>query len=248
MLSEPLDISFINANVGEYWRVNMVELTASTQSDLVSLVRSAQAHPGDVITAEFQSRGRGRLSRSFEAPTGTALLFSFFIAPARTRQDWGWIPLIAGASVAQVLSHLHAAVKWPNDILIKDKKISGIIAEAIDEGIVIGIGINVGMKESELPVPHATSLYIQGSLEKDRNQILIEFLNIFYINFTNWDNGGDEIIAIYQGLSATIGRPVRIEYPDDRLEVGTAVAISKAGELVLDTGTHVQAGDIIHLR
>ena len=87
MLSEPLDISIINANVGEYWRVNMVELTASTQSDLVSLVRSAQAHPGDVITAEFQSRGRGRLSRSFEAPTGTALLFSFFIAPVRSRQD-----------------------------------------------------------------------------------------------------------------------------------------------------------------
>lgn len=226
----------------------MVESTASTQSDLVRLVRSAKAHTGDVIVAEFQSRGRGRLNRSFEAPAGTALLFSFFIIPARTRQDWGWIPLIAGVSVAQVLSHLHARVKWPNDILINDKKISGIIAEAIDEGIVIGIGINVGMKETELPVPNATSLLIQGAVEMDRNQILIDFLNTFYSNFTNWDRGSDEIFATYRGLSATIGRPVRIEYPDYRLELGTAVAISKAGELVLDTGTHVQAGDIIHLR
>lgn len=248
MLSEPLDISIINANVGEYWRVNMVELTASTQSDLVRLVRNEQAHAGDVVTAEFQSRGRGRLSRSFEAPAGTALLFSFYIVPARSRQDWGWIPLIAGASVAQVLLHLHAEVKWPNDILIKDKKISGIIAEAIDEGIVIGIGINVGMKESELPVPNATSLLIQGAVEKERNQILIEFLNTFYINFMNWDRGGDEIKATYQGLSATIGQPVRIEYPNGHFEVGTAIAISNAGELILDTGTHVQAGDITHLR
>ena len=248
MLSEPLDISIINAKVREYWRVNMVELTTSTQSDLVRLVRSANAHAGDVILAEYQSSGRGRLSRSFEALAGTALLFSFYITPARSRQDWGWIPLIAGASVAQVLSHLNAQVKWPNDILIKDKKISGIIAEAIDEGIVIGIGINVGMKESELPVPNATSMLIEGAIDKDRNRILSEFLNSFYVNFMNWDRGSDEIRAIYQGLSATIGRPVRIEYPNGRFEVGTAVAISNAGELVLDTGTYVQAGDITHLR
>ncbi len=248
MLSEPLDISIINAKVREYWRVNMVEVTTSTQSDLVKLVRSAKAHAGDVLTADYQSSGRGRLSRSFDAPAGTALLFSFYITPVRSRQDWGWISLIAGASVAQVLSHLNAEVKWPNDILIKNKKISGIIAEAIEEGIVIGIGINVGMKESELPVPSATSLLIQGAIEKERNQILIEFLNTFYINFTTWDRGSDEMRAIYRGLSATIGRPVRIEYPNGHFEVGTAVAISNAGELVLDAGTHVQAGDITHLR
>ena len=111
LLSAPLDISFIKADVSQYWRVSVVELTASTQSDLLELVRTGDARGGDVIAAEFQSHGRGRLSRSFDAPPHTALLFSFFIQPARARSDWGWIPLIAGVSVAQILGNLGAQMK-----------------------------------------------------------------------------------------------------------------------------------------
>ena len=75
MLSAALDTGVINASVGEYWRVSVVELTVSTQSDLVALVREGNARSGDVIAAEYQSAGRGRLTRSFEAPKSSALLF-----------------------------------------------------------------------------------------------------------------------------------------------------------------------------
>ena len=248
LLSAPLDISFITADLSQYWRVSVVELTTSTQSDLLELVRAGDARGGDVIAAEFQSHGRGRLSRGFDAPPNTALLFSLFIEPTRARIDWGWIPLIAGVCVAQVLENLDAQVKWPNDILIGEKKICGIIAEATENGVVIGIGINVGMQKTQVPVQNATSLLIEGAYERSRNQLLSEFLNHFEISFRNWDYGSNAIYDIYLGMSATIGKKVRIEYPNGRFEIGLAVSISRAGELVLENGTFVQAGDIIHLR
>ena len=248
MLSAALDTSIINAIVTQYWRVSVVELTASTQIDLAALVREGNARAGDVIAAEYQSAGRGRLTRSFEAPKSTALLFSFYIQPQRQRDYWGWIPLVAGASVAQALSKFSAQVKWPNDILIRDKKVAGLIAEVINDGVVIGIGINVGMRVTELPVPTATSLLIEDAHDLTRNQLLSEFLKIFEENFIAWDQGSDEIEAIYADLSATIGRGVRVEYPDGHNEIGTAVSISPSGELVLANGVRVQAADIIHLR
>ena len=77
MLRAPLDSRAINANLTQYWRVSVVELTASTQSDLIDLVMQGRAEAGDAIVADFQSAGRGRLTRTFEAPPGSALLFSF---------------------------------------------------------------------------------------------------------------------------------------------------------------------------
>lgn len=232
----------------QYWRVSVVELTASTQSDLVALVRAGDARAGDVIAAEYQSAGRGRLTRTFDAPKSSALLFSFYIEPQRNRDDWGWIPLIAGVSVAQILSQFNAQVKWPNDILIDNKKVAGLITEVIGNGVVIGIGINVAMEPLELPVPTATSLFIEGAQSLTRNQLLPDLLKIFETNFMNWDCGSDEIKATYGQMSATIGRKVRVEYPDGQIESAQAVSISGRGELVLDTGAHVQAGDIVHLR
>ncbi|MFZ4107386.1 MAG: biotin--[acetyl-CoA-carboxylase] ligase [Candidatus Planktophila sp.] len=248
MLRAPLDSGIINAGLTQYWRVSVVELTTSTQSDLIDLVTRGRAQVGDVIVAEFQSAGRGRLTRTFEAPAGSALLFSIYIKPSRPQMDWGWIPLIAGVSVAQSLPSVDARVKWPNDILIDNKKISGLIAQVVGDGIVIGIGINVGMSIEELPVPQATSLAIEGSVNTSRNALLTDLLTIFEKNFTTWDKGSNEISGTYEALSATLGREIEVHYPDGRIESGTAASISPSGELVLADGVHVLAADIIHLR
>lgn len=248
MLSTPLDASIINAAVRPYWRVSVVEVTGSTQSDLVALVRAGTAAAGDVLAAEYQSAGRGRLMRSFNAPQGTALLFSMYIKPQRILDEWGYIPLIVGTSLAQTLTEFGAKLKWPNDVLIQEKKVAGIIAEATEDGIVIGVGINVGMQVHQLPVPTATSLLIEGALNLTRNQLLVAFLNTFKEKLLLWDTGKDEISADYLKVCATIGREVRVEYPDGAHENGLAVSISHRGELVLESGRHVQAGDIVHLR
>jgi BirA family biotin operon repressor/biotin-[acetyl-CoA-carboxylase] ligase len=248
MLRSGLDESAINKLITRYWRVQVVELTSSTQNDLAIKVRNKSAQVGDVLVANYQSAGRGRLDRSFEAAPSTALLFSLYIAPQRSRDDWGWISLIAGYSVAKTLHAFNAKIKWPNDILIKDKKVSGLIAEVIDDGVVIGIGINVGMEENQLPVKNATSLLLEGATDLTRADILIEILKKFENLFGAWDQGDDEIQRIYAQLSATLGKEVRVEYPGGKSQIGVACAISDTGALVLDDGTHVQAADVVHLR
>ena len=248
MLRGALDKSLINSLVTQYWRVSVVDVTASTQTDLASLARVGKAKAGDVIAANYQSAGRGRLSRTFEAPKNSALLFSFYIEPKRSTEDWGWIALIAGASVAQALDEVKATVKWPNDILVNEKKISGLIAEIVGDGVVIGIGINVGMSSEELPVLTATSLAIEGVSDTNRNQILAKVLSQFESNFSTWDEGDDSATQIYTSLSSTLGTKVQIHYPNEQIEKGLAVAISPRGELILDSGSHVQAGDVVHLR
>ena len=248
LLSAALDPAEINRLITPYWRVSVVELTSTTQGDLVKRVRDGNAQVGDVITAEFQSAGRGRLDRTFEAPKGTALLFSFYIEPQRNRDDWGWIPLIAGYSVAKTLHAFNATVKWPNDILINNKKVSGLIAEVVGNGVVIGIGINVGMSEDQLPVETATSLLIEGGVDLTRDEILCEVLEEFEDHFVQWDQGLDEVQPLYMHLSATLGKEVRVEYPGGATHLAIAESISDVGALILDDGTHVQSADVIHLR
>ena len=248
MLRAALDKSVINSLTTQYWRVSVVDVTTSTQTALVTRAIAGKVKPGDVITANFQRAGRGRMSRTFEAPKNSALLFSFYLKPQRKKEDWGWISLIAGTSVAQVLKKYSATVKWPNDILIKEKKVSGLICEFNGEGVVVGIGINVGMTIDELPVPTATSLAIQGATNIDRNHLLADVLNEFESIFTHWDLGDDSITGLYTSLCSTLGTKVQIHYPNDLIEKGIATGISARGELILDSGTHVQAGDVVHLR
>lgn len=248
MLRSGLDEAAINKLIARYWRVRVVELTSSTQSDLALKVRNKSAQIGEVLVANYQSAGRGRLDRSFEAAPSTALLFSLYIAPQRSRDNWGWIPLIAGYSVAKTLQAFGAQVKWPNDILIKDKKVSGLIAEVVGDGVVVGIGLNVGMEENQLPVKNATSLLLEGATDLTRADILIKILEEFEKLFCTWDQGDDEIQRLYAQLSATLGKEIRVEYPNGKSQVGIASSISESGALVLDDGTHVQAADIVHLR
>ena len=228
----------------------MADLTSSTQSDLADLVNSNSAETGDVIVAEFQSAGRGRLERTFEAAPGSALLFSFYIKPKRVRSDWGFIAHLAALSMQEVISReipSQVQLKWPNDILIGDKKVAGLLAQATDEGVIIGIGVNVVMTVEELPVETATSLALMGSAKLDRNLILGEFLNRFLNNFEQWDSGAD-FIDKYSSVCATLGRQVQIEVIGRENRTGKAIAINKIGGLMLDDGFEVNVGDVVHLR
>jgi BirA family biotin operon repressor/biotin-[acetyl-CoA-carboxylase] ligase len=251
VLRTPLDEAEINSKITPYWRVSVVELTGSTQNDLLQLVESKNALDGQVIVTEYQSNGRGRLDRTFEAPAQSALLFSFYIKPRKQRSEWGFIPLIAGLSLVRAITTIDTAMnvslKWPNDLLINEKKCAGIIAQTSQEGIVVGIGLNVSMTSNELPVPNATSLAIEGSTITDRNLLLSQILNTFAELFEAWEEGS-ELLNEYANASSTIGKKVRIDLPGGENIEATVAHISHSGELVLDNGRHVSAGDVIHLR
>ena len=251
VLRTPLDEAEINSKITPYWRVSVVELTGSTQNDLLQLVESRNALVGQVIVTEYQSSGRGRLDRTFEAPAQSALLFSFYIKPRNQRSEWGFIPLIAGLSLVRAITTIDTAMnvslKWPNDLIINEKKCAGIIAQTTNEGIVIGIGLNVSMTPNELPVSTATSLAIEGSTITDRDLLLSHLLNTFAELFEAWEEGS-ELLDEYASASSTIGKKVRIELPGGENLEATVARISHTGELVLDDGRHVSAGDVIHLR
>ena len=138
-------------------------------------------------------------------------------------------------------------LKWPNDILIGDQKVAGLLAQATDDGVIIGIGTNVAMTVEELPVESATSLAIAGFSNLNRNSILCDFLNRFENNFKEWDNGAD-FIDRYSEVCATLGRLVRVEVIGRENRTGKAVSINKLGALALEDGFEVNVGDVVHLR
>jgi len=245
----PLDQSQIAATLSHYWRVSVVDLTTSTQADLAEKINSGDAGNGDVIVANFQSAGRGRLDRTFSAPASTALLFSLYLTPQRSRKDWGFLPLLAGISVAETLNSMNAgiSIKWPNDLLINEKKVGGIISTMHGDGVIIGIGINVSMSAQELPVESATSLGLAGVSLLDRNLLLSKILNSLETDFTQWDLG-ESFLDRYLDISATITRNVRIEMPGGREILAKAISIDEQGQLNLDDGQVVSVGDVIHLR
>ena len=228
----------------------MVDLTNSTQIDLADLANAGLATKGVVIAAEFQSGGRGRLDRNFDAPAGSALLFSFYITPKRSRSDWAFLSHLAALCMSEIISDdldIPVSLKWPNDILIADKKVCGLIAQATADGIIIGIGLNVGMSLAELPVVTATSLAIAESDQLDRNQILIQFLERFSLRFLDWDTGRD-FIDEYSKVSATLGCDVQIEVAGRENRIGFAQSITASGALILADGFEVNVGDVVHLR
>jgi BirA family biotin operon repressor/biotin-[acetyl-CoA-carboxylase] ligase len=247
----PLDPKRITKEISQYWRVSVVDLTESTQLDLLQLVSSSQVLSKRVIASEFQSAGRGRLDRNFEAAPMSALTFSMYIEPKVDKTEWSFLTLLAALSVREAIASLDNTtqlnVKWPNDLLIKEKKCAGIIAQATDKGVVIGIGLNVGMSQLELPVSTATSLAIESCSELDRNIILGAILNHFEINLQIWELG-KSFIAEYKAASATIGADVEVSLPGGKVIRSKAIGVNDAGELLLENGEAVTVGDVVHLR
>ena len=252
---------------GGLWReVEVVQSTGSTNSDLVALAGAGKAGEGHVLVAEEQTSGRGRLDRQWTAPARSGLFFSVLLKPAEVPvARWGWLPLLTGVAVATGLSRsagVDTALKWPNDLLVsiggEERKAGGILAErAGDDGVVIGVGINVTLREDELPVPQAGSLALAGAVSTDRDPLLRAMLRSLEEWYGRWrDAGGDPSVSglqeTYAAGCATLGRTVRAELPGDRSITGEAVAVDGDGRLVIATADGVQepvgAGDVVHLR
>ena len=139
----------------------MVARTGSTNADLVAGARDG-APEGAVLVAEEQTAGRGRMGRSWLSPPRAALTFSVLLRPTDVpAARRGWLPLLAGVAVATAIrqvSALDAALKWPNDVLLRSGKLAGILAEQSGDAVVVGIGVNVSTARHELPAPAASSL------------------------------------------------------------------------------------------
>ena len=150
------------------------------------------APEGAVVAADEQTEGRGRLGRRWEAPPGTSLLFSIVLQPAVPAERLPELSLVAGAAVAEAVAAetgLVPAVKHPNDVLIGGRKVAGILAEAVDGRVVLGIGVNVSQTEAQLPAG-ATSLAMQGS-SVERVGLLATILERLEEQYGRWLTSSD---------------------------------------------------------
>ncbi len=256
----PLDAAELRRRLvtaGGLWRdVRVVPQTGSTNADLLEEAQAGAAE-GLVLAAEAQTAGRGRLGRAWSAPPRAALVFSALlrlpdVPPGRR----GWLPLLTGVAVATALREaaaVPASLKWPNDVLVGERKLAGILAEAHGDAVVVGIGLNVTLSRSELPVPTATSLLIEDAACTDRDTLLVAILTELARRYRAWraDPDAAGLRADYLRWSATIGRAVRVELPGGADLTGPAEDVDGAGRLVLRTAdgrVPVGAGDVVHVR
>jgi BirA family biotin operon repressor/biotin-[acetyl-CoA-carboxylase] ligase len=247
------------ARRGARWRdVRVVTQTGSTNTDLLVEARDG-APEGLVLAAESQTAGRGRLGRRWASPPRAALTFSVLLRPSGVPPGGrGWAPLLAGVAVASALraeAGVDARLKWPNDVLVGDAKVAGILAEQAGDAIVVGAGINVSTRQDELPAGEATSLALAGAVCTDREYLLACVLTELERRYLAWvaqpAAGAGRLRAEYLRLSGTVGRPVRVLLPGGKVLTGTAEDVDQAGRLVIGTAsglTPVSAGDVVHLR
>jgi BirA family transcriptional regulator, biotin operon repressor / biotin---[acetyl-CoA-carboxylase] ligase len=248
------------------WReVRVVEETRSTNADLMAEARSG-AREGQVLVAEAQTGGRGRMGRRWISPPRSALTFSVLLRPTGVPAGLlGWVPLLAGVAVASALAEtagVDARLKWPNDVLADGNKLAGILAERWGEAVVVGTGINVFQGRDELPVPTATSVLLAAPAASAgvdvRERLLTAVLGELARWYRAWldqphpgDTDGCGLREEYLRRSGTVGAMVTVMLPGGQHLTGTAVGIDPAGRLELRTPAglvQVSAGDVVHLR
>jgi BirA family biotin operon repressor/biotin-[acetyl-CoA-carboxylase] ligase len=258
----PLDTPSLRAEVagpGRHWRqLDVVEQTGSTNADLLARAAAGEDIAGAVLIAEHQSAGRGRNGRVWTSP-GAQLTMSVGVDGGGVPPDsWGWLPLATGVAVVDTVAPfgVDAGLKWPNDVLVGDRKLAGILTEvaAAQRFIVVGIGLNVTLRGDEVPDADATSLRALGVETLDRGQLVAALLRELGTRFSRWReaNGADAgLIADYRARSVTIGSRVRAILPGGGEVLGVAQSIDEQGRLHIDSdaGTvAVSAGDVVHLR
>jgi len=180
---------------------------------------------GSVVVADHQTTGRGRLARTWEAQPGAGLYASFVVRPVPL------LSLAAGVAAAEACGPA-VRLKWPNDLLLGDRKLGGILIEVSADKAVVGVGINLSW------APAGAAM-----LEVPRDDLLAGLKRLI----DRWTAAPpSETLKAWRALSETLGRRVRVELPDRVLE-GMAQDVDENGSLIVD-GVPVSAGDVIHLR
>jgi BirA family biotin operon repressor/biotin-[acetyl-CoA-carboxylase] ligase len=171
---------------------------------------------------------------------------------------WGLLPLLAGLAVAEAVAavaYVDVALKWPNDVLVDGSKLAGLLVELAGDAAVVGIGLNVSMREAELPIPTATSLLVAGG-STDREPLVKEMLRALSRRYRVWSEAGGapaSVLPAYRERCETIGATVELALPGGDVVRGTAVDVDDTGRLVVadaDTGDERAwlVGDITHVR
>jgi BirA family biotin operon repressor/biotin-[acetyl-CoA-carboxylase] ligase len=238
------------------------EELGSTNLTAQELAREGAAE-GTAVLAEQQRRGRGRRGRSWHSPAGVGIYCSIILRPAISPNRAQLVTLGAAVAVARVIAFetaLSPQIKWPNDILIKDRKVAGILTESRGgpvcmDYLVVGMGINVNQTAADFQdalMAEATSLRLELGRPVERQTLLVRLFSELEGIYEKLQQGESAfILEQWRQLSPTLGQRVVIDRGTVRLE-GTAVDVNAAGALLVrrDDGSLevIQTGDVVHLR
>jgi BirA family transcriptional regulator, biotin operon repressor / biotin---[acetyl-CoA-carboxylase] ligase len=207
---------------------------------------------GAVAVCDVQTGGRGRLGRTWEAPSGKAVLCSFLLKPL-PHPSAPELSLVGGIAVAETVERatgLAAQIKWPNDVMLNRRKVAGVLGEVTGEAIVLGVGLNVNQRLEELPAAvrvQPASLYTIDGVVRERAGILGDLVAALERSYDLWLEGG--LDALYDGLGARDflrGRTILLEG-----EVGVGVGIDRAGRFEVEVDGErrfVGSGELLYER
>ena len=233
--------------------------TVSSTMDIALQFAMKGAPEGTVIIVESQTKGRGRLGRSWFSPKYKGIYLSLILKPKILPNQMPLLTLMAAVSICEAIKEktdLTCQIKWPNDILIHHKKLGGILTELnaemdLSRFVVVGIGLNVNNDKKTIP-SGATSLKEQKKQEINRLELLQEVLRKIEGNYLIFQKtGAKSVIDKWREWSISLGRRVRVICQNEHIE-GEAVDIDIDGGLLIrkDSGLtqKVMAGDIVHCR
>lgn len=243
----PLDASTLNAS-GLPWHVRVLDEVGSTSDWLKQ--NASELPTGTVVFTESQTAGRGRRENRWIAPRGKDLMFSLLLKPEAPLEKWPRITTLAALGICKAIEAelpLQPRIKWPNDIYLQDRKVSGLLAETVStrEGmrIVLGIGLNVNALDFP-PELNATSLLRAVASpvlhEIDRNALGSRLLTCLEAEFQGIENGFSAAIAEVRERSWLLGRQIRARAPQGEV-FGRVLDLNEEGHLVIafpDGSTH----------
>lgn len=235
--------------------------TESTNADAARMA-AAGAPEGACVVADAQTAGRGRLGRTWASPPHAGLWMSVVVrADDQPPTRLSWLPLAAGLAARdgiRALGRVPIVLKWPNDLMVPNAacggssgmgKLGGVLCEMQPDGaVVVGIGINVTLTSSELPVPTATSLLLEAG-PVDREALLVGILGALRGRLAQWRAEDPSLATDYRAACVTIGRLIDVDLPGEYRVHGTVTGVDDQGHLVVDTqgiSRTVTAGDVIH--
>ncbi|PZE68109.1 biotin--[acetyl-CoA-carboxylase] ligase [Curtobacterium sp. MCBD17_021] len=251
--------------------------TGSTNADL--LVAAPGLRSGSVVVTLDQTAGRGRLDRTWEAPAGRTLAASVLVRADLEPRERGWLPLVAGAAVRDAVvnalsghghGHGHGhedhrpterrvLVKWPNDVLVDGRKVSGVLCQVARDGsVVVGVGVNLTIPADALPTPTATSLLVAGATEPATtlaDAVLTDLwtgLQEAVAGLATPGAAAESVRSHVRAVCGTVGQRVRLELPDGSIVEADATGVDDDGRITIRDRSGVPrgvaVGDVTHLR
>jgi len=275
--SPPLTRDTIYSTLATTWlghRIELFDCLSSTNREAFQLAQADVEH-GTVVIAESQTAGRGRLSRTWFSPPSANLYCSIILRTARPPErltEWlSWLPLISALAIAEAIeqvSSIHVSVKWPNDLLISERKVGGILCESgtgtrTDPFQIIGIGINVNGDKEDWPADLrdlATSIWQEQKIVVDRNRLLAQLLlELEHCLDELAVHGTSRLALAYHQRCSTIGQRIQAALANGDVIMGLAEGIGQDGSLRVQpqaakSGSgipevvHLRVADIIHVR